>query len=258
MSGCRVGCADGVRFADRLGCAEGVDSANGACCAEGFKYVGGFASRKGRGSAGRAFLGLLLSLGVLGVSGGFAQGAPTDGVRPVRLVCALPECMGYVLDGLQCDHARVTSETLQIVPDDTGQPCIHPSPPGRYYLVRWCGSEVVDTISVESLPLTAQVQYGALTGGRVGVGEFRAHRRVLARIAGFDISGYCTMGSYTIRHVRAGELVETYRGEGSRDIDPEFLARARSGDTFIFERLAYTCPCPAGEQRGESFWIDIR
>ncbi|HOY08285.1 MAG TPA: GldM family protein [Saprospiraceae bacterium] len=88
------------------------------------------------------------------------------------------------------------------------------------------------------------VYLGSKSGGKMGVGEFRAQYGIYAPILNMDIDANCEMISYQLTRISGTNDPVTRQNIGAR-YNPEvykLVEQVTSGDTYIFEDIKVRCP----------------
>lgn len=88
------------------------------------------------------------------------------------------------------------------------------------------------------------VYLGSKTGGKMGVGEFRAQHGIYAPILNMDIDANCEMISYQLIRISGKEDPVTIDNTGPRfgPAAQNLVDRAIPGDIYVFEDIRVMCP----------------
>jgi len=99
-----------------------------------------------------------------------------------------------------------------------------------------------------------------LMGGAIGNGTFKAQRGIEPRLENFDFNAKCQIQGFMLRYVarRQDPEVVTNPGGGFGGQVAGLIAKAKPGDTYVFDNIKARCPGDAAGRTINSISFNIR
>lgn len=123
-----------------------------------------------------------------------------------------------------------------------------------------------DTIEIKTLrvrPIEAVGRlsmYGANTDEKIGVGEFKAQRGIMAVVECCGFDARCSVLEFQTIRISNQNQVERRINKGGRfeEATREVVLKAESGDIYIFRQIKYKCPGSEKPQRLDDMIFEIK
>lgn len=126
--------------------------------------------------------------------------------------------------------------------------------------------QTVDGLKSTSIPVRTLTAVGRLsrfkanTEEKIGVGELKAQRGLIASIENYDISGSCSILEYQVLHINNNNFTRRVQNVGGefQPVARGLINQAQSGDIFIFRNIKYQCPGDEKTKRLEDMILEVK
>lgn len=126
--------------------------------------------------------------------------------------------------------------------------------------------QTVDGLKSTSIPVKTLTAVGRLSRfkanaeEKIGVGELKSQRGLIASIENYDISGSCSILEYQVLQINKNNLTRRVHNVGGQ-FQPAtrgLINQAQSGDIFIFRNIKYKCPGYEKPKRLEDMILEVK
>lgn len=154
--------------------------------------------------------------------------------------------------GVRTGDLRVSAEGTTLQKINGNKYMARPTTPGKAKIIVSGGGLNPTTFDyrIKRIP-DPTLKLGRSTGGRMGNGEFKAHKGPVALLENFDFEARCNIASFELVRLNRDKEARVSQNTGGK-YNPETLAlvqQAKVGDTYFFNEMKVRCP---GDKVGRS------